>query len=296
MHSRGMDLVYDCFNMFFLILILIVIAYPLYFLVIASFSDASAVTSGQVWIFPKGINIESFKKVFEYSAFWASYKNTAIYTVLSTVIGVMITLMAAYPLALPGLPGKKGLMLFFVFTMFFSGGLIPTFITVRAYHLNNTPAIVILLGCFSVFNLIIARTFIQTSIPREIFEAADIDGCGYGSSFFNIVIPLSKPIIAVLIIYIAVWQWNSYFNALVYLSDRKYITLQLILRELLTSQQQMMDQMQNGAMDQDAGKAAQLAESIKYAIVIVASLPIMCVYPFMQKYFVKGIFIGSIKG
>jgi len=294
--SRGVDLAFDAINLFLLIILLVVIAYPLYFLVLASFSEASAVTNGQVWLWPKGFNLDSYKKILDYQVFWTGYRNTAIYTLLSTIIGVTVTMMAAYPLSFSNLPGKSWLMFLFVFTMFFSGGLVPTYMTVRSLDLTNTPTIVIILGCFSTYNLIITRTFLQSSIPRDLYEAAEIDGAGYAGCFFRIVLPLSKPIFAVLVIYIAAWQWNSYFNALIYLSDRKYITLQLVLREILTSQQQLMQQLQDGSMDQDMDKATKLAESIKYAIVIVSSLPIMCLYPFMQKYFVKGLFIGSIKG
>lgn len=294
--SGGIDIAFDAINLILLGLLLIVIAYPLYFLVLASFSDPSAVTSGRVWLFPSGFNLDSYKKVLDYEIFWTGYRNTAIYTVLSTLAGMAVTVMTAYPLSFSNLPGRKWLMLVFVFTMFFNGGLVPTYLTVQALNLTNTPTIVIILGCFSVYNLIITRTFLQSSIPRELYEAAEIDGAGFASCFFRIVLPLSKPIMAVLVIYIAAWQWNSYFNALIYLTDRKYITLQLVLREILTSQQQLMQQLQDGAMDQDMEKATKLAESIKYAIVIVSSLPIMCLYPFMQKYFVKGLLIGSIKG
>lgn len=294
--SRGADMLYDTVNITLLALVFIVIAYPLYFLVLASFSDPSDVTAGRVWLLPTGITLDSYKKVLEYSILWTGYRNTVVYTVLSTAVGVAVTMMAAYPLSVANLPGKKWLMFLFVFTMFFNGGIVPTYITVQALNLTNTPTIVIILGCFSVYNLIITRTFMQSSIPKELYEAAEIDGAGFGRRFLHVVLPLSKPILAVLVIYIAVWQWNSYFTALVYLSDRKLITLQLVLREILTSQQQLMQQLQDGAMDQDMEKATKLAESIKYAIVIVSSLPIMCLYPFMQNYFVKGLFIGSLKG
>ena len=291
-----MDLVFDILNTTILVFVLVVIAYPLYFLILASFSSPSSLASGQVWFWPVGFNFDSYTKVLEYDILWVGYRNTIIYAVLSTVLGVSVTMMTAYPLAYSFLPGRTGIMLMFVFTMFFGGGLIPTYMTIQSLHLVNTPLVVIILGCFSVFNMIIARTFIQNSIPKELFEAAEIDGCGYGNCFVKIVLPLSKAIMAVLVIYIAVWQWNSYFNALIYISNRQYITLQLVLREILTSQQQMMQQLQEGVMNQDSENAAKLAESMKYAIVIIASLPIMLVYPFMQKYFVKGVFIGSIKG
>jgi len=294
--SSGTDVLYDAVNTTLLVLVFIVIAYPLYFLILASFSDPSDVTAGRVWLFPKGVTLNSYQKVLEFTILWVGYRNTAIYTLLSTAIGVTVTMLTAYPLSIPNLPGKRWIMLLFVFTMFFNGGLVPTYITVQALKLTNTPTIVIILGCFSVYNLIITRTFLQRSIPQDMYEAAEIDGAGYGRRFLNIVLPLSKPILAVLVIYIAVWQWNSYFTALVYLSDRKLITLQLVLREILTSQQQLMQQLQDGAMDQDMEKATKLAESIKYAIVIVSSLPIMCLYPFMQKYFAKGLFIGAMKG
>jgi len=290
------DVVYDTVNVAFLTLLLIIVLYPLYFVVIASFSDPSAVGTGKVILFPKGFNFNGYDLIFKYDQLWVGYRNTAIYTIGGTALSVSLTLMTAYAFSRKDLAGRGFIVTLFIIPMFIHGGLIPTYLLVRDLHLIDNPLIVMILGCVNMWNIIITRTFFQTTIPQELFEAAKIDGCGNVGYFTKVVLPLSKAIIAVLIVFSAVGQWNSFFNALIYLNDRNLIPLQLVLREILTSQTQMMQQLELGIGDQDMAAQTFLAESVKYGIIIVSSLPVLCIYPFAQKYFVKGVMIGSLKG
>ena len=290
------DIVYDTVNVAFLTLLLIIVLYPLYFVVIASFSDPSAVGTGKVILFPKGFNFNGYDVIFKYDQLWVGYRNTAIYTIGGTALSVSLTLMTAYAFSRKDLAGRGFIVTLFIIPMFIHGGLIPTYLLVRDLHLIDNPLIVMILGCVNMWNIIITRTFFQTTIPQELFEAAKIDGCGNVGYFTKVVLPLSKAIIAVLIVISAVGQWNSFFNALIYLNDRNLIPLQLVLREILTSQTQMMQQLELGIGDQDMAAQTFLAESVKYGIIIVSSLPVLCIYPFAQKYFVKGVMIGSLKG
>lgn len=289
------DKIFYTINGIILLFLIFIVAYPLYFIIVASFSDPSMVGTGQVWFWPKGFNLEGYKKILEYEMIWVGYRNTIIYTIFGTAINVAITVMAAYPLSRKDLVGRSFFMGLFTFTMYFGGGLIPSYLLVQKLGLVNNPLVLIILGSVSVRNLIITRTFFQSTIPDELFEAASIDGCGNGRFFFQMVLPLSKAIIAVMVVYYAVGHWNSFFNALIYINNRKYKPLQLILRDILTSQQQLMQEMNQG-MEKDMAENTMIAESIKYGIIIVSSLPIMTVYPFAQKYFVKGVMIGSLKG
>lgn len=296
MKELRQDRIFYFINSLILILLTIIALYPLYFVVIASFSDPVLVGNGDVLIIPRGVTLETYQKIFEYEKIWIGYANTLFYTSFGTVLDVTVTLLAAYSLSRTDLYGKKFFTWIFTFTMFFGGGLIPTYLQVKALHLLNTRWVLVILGAVSVWNLIVARTFFQSTIPGDLLEAAQIDGCGNGRFFFRIVLPLSKAIIAVMVVYYAVGHWNSFFNALVYVTNRKLIPLQLVLREILTSSQQLMQQMELGIMNEDIVANTMLAESIKYGIIVVSSAPIMCVYPFAQKYFVKGVMIGSLKG
>ncbi|MBB6670659.1 carbohydrate ABC transporter permease [Cohnella nanjingensis] len=290
------DVVYDTVNVAFLALLLIIVLYPLYFVVIASFSDPSAVGTGKVILFPKGFNFNGYDLIFKYDQLWVGYRNTVIYTIGGTALSVSLTLMTAYAFSRKDMAGRGFIVTLFIIPMFIHGGLIPTYLLVREMHMIDNPLIVMILGCVSMWNIIITRTFFQTTIPQELFEAAKIDGCGNIGYFTKVVLPLSKAIIAVLVVFSAVGQWNSFFNALIYLNDRNLIPLQLVLREILTSQTQMMQQLELGIGDQDMAEKTFLAESVKYGIIIVSSLPVLCIYPFAQKYFVKGVMIGSLKG
>ncbi|MEK3746821.1 carbohydrate ABC transporter permease [Paenibacillus sp. FSL E2-8871] len=270
---------------------LIILIYPLYFIVIASFSDPSAVAGGQVWLFPKGFTFDGYKELLRHENIWIGYWNTILYTVVGTAIGLVVNISAAYALSRKDLVGRKYISLFFIFTMFFNGGLIPTFLTVRDFHLYDTFLVMVLPFAVGVFNIIVARTFFQTSIPGDLWEAAQIDGCGNLRYFAQIVLPLSKAIIAVLGLWIAVGYWNSYFNALIYLKNPNMYPLQLILRNILIT-----NQMQSGMGTGEAAQIAlRLANMMRYSVIIVATVPIMCVYPFVQKYFNQGVMIGAVK-
>jgi len=271
-------------------LILIVTIYPIYFVLIASFSDPIHVANGRTWLLPSGITLMGYEEIFKNERIWIGYRNTIFYTVAGTLFSLVCTLPAAYTLSRRELPLRNLVMLFFVCTMFFNGGLVPTYLTIQMLGLTNNALVMIIPFAVNVFNLIIARTFFQTSIPEELFEAAKIDGCGYGRFFFQIVLPLSKAIIAVIGLYYAVAYWNEFFRALIYLRERSLIPLQLVLRDILISNQAFEMTTMDSALRQ------RLADVLKYALIIVATVPIMLVYPFIQRYFAKGVFIGSLKG
>ncbi|TDF94851.1 carbohydrate ABC transporter permease [Paenibacillus piri] len=272
--------------------LLLIVIYPLLFVVSASFSDPEQVIAGNVWLLPKGITLDPYVRVFENKSIWSGYANTVFYALAGTSINIMMTLLAAYPLSRKDLPGAQLLMFVVTLTMFFSGGLIPTYLVVKALGMNNTVWAMLIPGAIATYNLIVMRTFFQSSIPFELQESASMDGCSYFRLLFSIIIPLSKPIIAVMVLFYGVAHWNAYFNALIYLKDRSLYPLQLILREIL-----ILNQTENMGFE-GAGMSERvlLAESIKYSVIIVSSLPVLLVYPFVQRYFVKGVMIGSIKG
>jgi putative aldouronate transport system permease protein len=272
------------------------VAYPLYFIVIASFSDPALVGSGQVLLFPRRISLAAYKKVMEYGAIWTGYRNTVIYTVLFTVLSLFMTMTAGYGLSRKNVPGKGIVMGYMTFTMFFNGGLIPTYLLMRNIHLDGNPLIIVLMGSVSVYNIIIARTFLQSNIPDELFEAATIDGCDHFRFFRNMVLPLSPALIAVMALFAAVGQWNSWFNAMIYLRQQNQMPLQLILRNIIVSAEAFLREMQMDSIGDDMVRMVTLAEGMKYAVIIVSTLPVMCFYPFIQKYFIRGVMIGSIKG
>lgn len=287
------DMVFDVAVNIILTLILIVVMYPLVYIISASFSSPEAVVSGRVVLFPVDVSLEGYRAVFRNKDVWMGYKNTIIYTVFGTFINLAVTLMAAYPLSRPDFKNKSFWSLFFTFTMLFSGGMIPSYILMRDLHLINSKMVMILPGALSVYNMIVARTFIQNSIPMELLEAAQLDGCSDTKYFFKIILPLSKAVIAVLVLFYAVGHWNAYFNAFLYLNDRELFPLQIVLREILIANSIDV----NSVVDPTLLEAKQgLADLLKYSLIIVASVPILCLYPFAQKYFVKGVMIGSVKG
>jgi putative aldouronate transport system permease protein len=277
-------------------LILLLVAYPLIYILSASVSDPRMVTLGEVFLLPKGFTLEGYQKILEYKPIWIGYRNTLFYTIAGTLINLAVTLTCAYALSRRDLVGRNFFILLFTFTMFFSGGLIPTYLVVKKLYLTNTVWALLLPNAASMWNIIIARTYFMNTIPTELKEAAFIDGCSNTRLFFNIVLPLSKPIIAVLTLFYAVGHWNAFFQALIYLSDMKLYPLQLFLRNILIMDQ-MADMM---GMDADAMEQVmrrlELKESMKFGIIVVSSLPVLMLYPFMQKYFVKGVMIGAIKG
>lgn len=287
------DNLFDVINTLLLILLGFVVFYPLYFVLIASFSDPMAVNGGEVLFLPKGISFVGYIRIFQDSRIWTGYLNTVIYTVGGTLLGVALTISAAYPLSRRDFWGRGFFTAFFVFTMYFSGGLIPTFLLVNDLGLYDTRSAIILLGCFGAWNLIVAKSFFQSSIPVELYEAASIDGCGNFRFFCSIVLPLSKAITAVIALYIGVSFWNQFFNPLIYLSDTNLQPLQIVLRNILVSNQMIID---DYTSYQDLAEREMFAEYIKYGVVVVSTLPILVIYPFLQRYFVRGVTIGAVKG
>ena len=274
----------------------VVTLYPFLYVVAVSISGSQAIYRGEVFLIPKELTLAGYKQVMSQKGLWTAYGNTIFYTVFGTAFNLLLTLPCAYSLSRRDFRGRKGIMLLFTFTMFFSGGMIPTYLAMKSFGLLNSPFAVIFPGAVNVTNLIIARTYFATSIPWELQEAATIDGCSNTGLFLKIVLPLSMPIVAVIALYYLVGHWNAYFNALIYLSNEKLYPLQLFLRNILLMDQ--MTEMMEGDSEalQALMRRLQLKESMKYGIVVLSSLPVLVIYPFLQKYFVKGMMIGAIKG
>lgn len=296
MRFKREDFVFDIIVTIILFLLLVSVAYPLYFVIIASFSDPVLVSSGRVMFLPRGLTLAAYRKVIDYKAIWTGYRNTLIYTFFFTFLSLSMTLIGGYGLSRKNVPGKGIIMGYMTFTMFFNGGLIPTYLLMRTIHLQGNPLIIIVMGSVNVYNIIIARTFFQSGIPDELFDAAVIDGCDHFKFFLKIVLPLSPALIAVMVLFAAVSQWNSWFNAMIYLGKQNQMPLQLILRNIIVSAEAFMREMEMTDIGDDAARMTMLAESMKYAVIIVSTFPVMCLYPFIQKYFIKGVMIGSIKG
>lgn len=291
--QSAFDIGFDVVSTLLLVIALLIVLYPLYFVLIASISDANSISLGKVILLPKNIDFVGYRRILQDNRIMDGYVNSIIYTLASTVIGTITTIMAGYSFSRSDLVGRKALMMLYVFTMYFSGGLIPTYLVVKDVGLLGSPWAVILMGAISVYNIIIARSFFSSSIPADLYEAAQLDGCSNGRFFVSIVVPLSKSIIAVIALYYAVAQWNGYFNALIYLNKQSQYPLQMVLREILLSSQSV----QADVTDVDAIQEMQrIAATIKYGVIVVASLPMLMLYPFIQKYFVKGVMIGSVKG
>jgi putative aldouronate transport system permease protein len=285
------DKIFDAVLYVITALLLILVGYPLLFVVSASFSNPIDVVEGRVWLLPQGFTLEPYKLVFENEKIWSGYANTVFYAIAGTFINLVLTVLAAYPLSRRDLPGQQFLMFFVTFTMFFSGGLIPTYLLVKNLGMNNTIWAMLIPGAIATYNLIVMRSFFQNSIPNELQESAWMDGCNFFRMLWSIILPLSKPILAVMVLFYGVGHWNAYFNALIYLKGRELFPLQLILREILILNQDDM-----GGGDVGMTERVMLAESIKYSVIIISSVPVLLLYPFIQRYFVKGVMIGSIKG
>ncbi|GIO95725.1 MULTISPECIES: carbohydrate ABC transporter permease [Paenibacillus] len=290
--TRG-DRIFNVINYTILILVTIIVMYPLVFVLSASFSDPQAVLRGEMLLWPKGVNLNSYVKIFQNKDIISGFTNTLVYTSLGTFINLTMTILAAYPLSRKDFVGRNAIMALLVFTMFFSGGLIPTYLLIKNLGMLNTLWVMIIPNAVSIWNIIIMRTFFQQSIPGELQEAATIDGCSNIKILTRIILPLSMPIIAVTILFYAVGHWNAFFNALLYLSDKDKFPLQLILREILI-QGQTNDMVKMST--ESAIKQQREVEGIKYAVLVVANLPVLALYPFLQRYFVKGVMIGAIKG
>lgn len=277
-------------NNLLLFIVCIIIIYPVWYVLSASFSNPLAVMKNEIAFWPKGFNLLAYQKVFTNAEVWTGYRNTILYTVVGTLINLAFTSTGAFALSRKDFKGRNFWTMYITFTMFFSGGLIPVYMLIKTLKLYNTFWVMVIPGAISAWNMIIMRTFFQSNVPMELQEAAIIDGCNDLKIFFKIALPLSTPILAVMTLFYGVGHWNSYFGAMIYLDDRNKYPLQLILREIL---------IQNISQENVAGPAADqqiIGEGIRYALIIVATVPILLVYPFLQKYFVKGVLIGAIKG
>lgn len=290
------DRVLDGIILVVLIVLFVLTAYPLYFVVIASFSDPGKVVAGQVTLWPQGFTLAGYERVLGYEKLWVGYRNTVVYTLVHTAIATFITLLTGFALSRRTLPGRRGIMLFMAFTMYFSGGMVPGYLLLKNLGFVANPAAYVFIGVVSVYNVIITRTFMESNIPDTLVEAAEIDGCNMTRFFVSIVLPLSPAIVAILVLFYAVGQWNSWFNAMLYLRDEQ-MPLQNVLRNILSTSTltfEMGAEASYGSSDADAQTL--LVESMRYAVIIVSTLPVMCLYPFVQKYFIKGVMVGAIKG
>jgi putative aldouronate transport system permease protein len=290
--DRGFDLVFMIFIYVILSLILVILLYPIIFVLSASISDPSAIMAGKVVLFPVGFTLKAYQAVANYPKIWVGFSNSLFYTVVGTLVNLVVTILAGYALSRKDLVGRNFFIFLFAFTMLFSGGIVPTYLVVNQLGLINTRWALILPQALSVWNLIIAITFFRTSIPIELLEAAQLDGCSDFQYLTRVVIPLSAPIVAVLALFYAVGHWNEYFSALLYLSKPELYPLQIILRAIL-----VQNQVDFTMIDVRSYQAIQgMRELLKYALIVVASTPVLIIYPFVQKYFVKGVMIGSLKG
>lgn len=302
MKKTNSDRVFDVLNVAFMLLFTVIILYPLYFTVIASFSEPYDVAKGNVTFWIKGFTLEAYTNVFKNAQIWQGYLNSIIYTAVGTALNLALTIPAAYVLSKKDLPGRTAISWYFLFTMFFSGGLIPSYILIQKLGMLNRFSTLMILGAFGVYNMVIARVYFQTSIPGTLYEAAHIDGCGEFRAFFSIALPLAVPIIAVVALFCAVAKWNDYFTGLIYLSSKKLYPLQLVLRSILILNESMLKALdrQSGDASGDARQAAMrmayMAQAMKYSLIMISSLPMLVAYPFVQKYFVKGMMVGSLKG
>lgn len=287
------DRVFEIVNTALLALILLVILYPLWFVVIASVSDPAKVVAGDVLLWPAGVSFEAYRMVFRDSMIMTGYRNTLYYTLLGTAINLVMTVLAAYPLSRKDWVGRGFFMAVVMFTMFFSGGTIPTYLLMNDLGLINTTWAIVLPGAVSVYNAIVMRTFFINSIPLELQEAAQVDGCSNTRLLLRIVLPLSKPILAVMVLFYGVAHWNAFFGALIYITESDRYPLQLVLRSILIQNTASQDML--GEVD-TLGNRVMLAETIKYALIIVSTLPMMVLYPFLQRFFEKGVMVGSVKG
>lgn len=286
------DRVFDVMNYVILTICLLIVAYPLYFIVIASISDPVDVNAGKVFLYPVKVTLDGYRRILEYDSFFTGYRNTLMYTLVGTTVNMALTVPAAYALSRKDLVGRNFFMMLITFTMIFSGGLMPTYLLVRDLNMLDTTWALVVPVAVSAWNLIVARTFFQQTIPDDLLEAAQLDGATNAQFFTQIVLPLSKSIIAVLILFYAVGHWNSYSNALYYIRTAEKYPLQLVLRSILFENSM-------GDMVEDASNLAaqqRLGDLIKYGIIIASSLPLLILYPFLQRYFIQGVMIGAVKG
>ena len=293
-HDCTVDKIVYAINYLLLSAFLIVVLYPFVYIVSCSFSSGQALISGKVTLLPVDPTLEGYKAILEYKDIWTGFGNSLLYTISGTLVGLMLTILAAYALSRASLVGRKPLMMLFLFTMLFNGGLVPNYMLVMNLGLLNTIWAIILPTALSAYNVIVARTFFITTIPNELHESAELDGCGEFRFLISIALPLSKAIMAVLVLWIAIGFWNSYFNPMIYLDDKDKYPLQLILREILLMAN--VDFTKAASNPELYYRNQQLSEILRYGTIIISALPLMILYPFIQKYFVQGVMIGSVKG
>lgn len=274
--------------------IFLLYAWPLWFVVTASFSDPNLVTSGKVILLPKGFHLNGYKLILEYRDILTGYVNSILYTVFGTALNLIMTILAAYPISRTDFLPRRFITVFLVFTMYFSGGLIPMFLQVRGLGLYNSPLAMLIPGAVSVYNVLILRSFFMYGVPKSLEEAAVLDGANTFQMLMRIILPLVKPTLAVLVLYYAVGHWNDYFSALIYLKDKNLMPLQTVLRDILIVGK--IDMVSSGMEMEAVIEKMKTAQTLKYSVIIVSTVPLMLVYPFIQKYFVKGIMIGAVKG
>lgn len=274
--------------------IFLLYAWPLWFVVTASFSDPNLVTSGKVILLPKGFHLNGYKLILEYRDILTGYVNSILYTVFGTALNLIMTILAAYPISRTDFLPRRFITVFLVFTMYFSGGLIPMFLQVRGLGLYNSPLAMLIPGAVSVYNVLILRSFFMYGVPKSLEEAAVLDGANTFQMLIRIILPLVKPTLAVLVLYYAVGHWNDYFSALIYLKDKDLMPLQTVLRDILIVGK--IDMVSSGMEMEAVIEKMKTAQTLKYSVIIVSTVPLMLVYPFIQKYFVKGIMIGAVKG
>ena len=290
------DKIFDLCNITLLSIFLLIVLYPLYFIVISSFSEPTAVNSGSVSFWPKGFTLEGYRIILQNNDVWRGYGNTILYTVLNVALSLSIMIPGGYALSRKDLVGRDLIMMLIVFTMFFSGGMIPTYMIVKDLGMVDTIWALFVPTAASAYNIIVVRTFFQNSLPDEMLESAKVDGCSTFRFFFQMAVPLSTPIIAVMALFTAVSQWNSFFSALIYLQSSDLYPLQLVLRSILISSQMSAHGADAVVDPESIVEAQRYAELIKYALIMVASVPVLALYPFLQRFFVKGMMIGSVKG
>lgn len=286
------DKVFYVFNALILGLLALIVIYPLYFIVIASISDPDAVFNGQVYLYPVGVTLDGYQRLFSETLIWTGYRNTIIYTVAGTALNIAITIPTGYALSRKELPYRRFIMWFFIITMFFGGGLIPFYLLISKMGLVDNPLVLIIPSAMSVWNVFMTKSYYESNVPSELLEAAEMDGAGEFRTFFSIILPISKAIIAVMILFYAVGHWNSYFNALIFISNEEFYPLQLVLKDILIATEVTSGSAGNA---ETILEQMRIANQIKYSSIIVSSLPIILLYPFLQKFFDKGFLVGTFK-
>ena len=289
------DKIFDIVNLLVMVILLVIFVWPLWFVVIASFSNPNQVWMGEVVLWPKGFTLISYETLLEYERIWVGYRNTLFYTVVGTLVNLVMTVCGAYPLSRKDFLPRHFFMFLFMLTMYFGGGLIPTYLVVSGLGLVDTRWAMIIPGAVSIYNIIITRTYFMNSIPASLQEAATLDGANSFQYLMRVVLPLSKPIIAVVGLYYAVGHWNDFYTALIYLYNEDLMPLQSFLRDMLMSTKMTLNNL-SGLDTATVELKTHLAQTLKYSVIIVSTVPVLCIYPFIQKYFVKGVMVGSVKG